>query len=106
MSNLAIAAKAVKVTVPLDPATLAALPEPRPGTDRVTLVITCEDAIFSASISAKSLRKARSTIAEYGAENIFCVVQGKLKGKEIVECGLVAQLKAKPQAAPAPSAAA
>jgi hypothetical protein len=97
MDNLAIAAKTLKVTVPIDATALAALPDPRPGTDRVALAITCDGATFTASIAAKSLRKARSAIIQHGAEGVFCQVQGKLKGREIVECGLVAQLKAKPQ---------
>ena len=38
-------------------------------------------------------RKAKSTVSANGAENVFVMVQGKLKGAEIVECGLVAQVK-------------
>jgi hypothetical protein len=40
------------------------------------------------------LRKAKAMIAASGAENVFAMVQGKLWGNEIVECGLVAQVKA------------
>jgi hypothetical protein len=39
------------------------------------------------------LCKAKSTISASGAENVFAMVQGKLKGNEIIECGLVAQVK-------------
>jgi hypothetical protein len=44
-------------------------------------------------IATKSLHKAKSTITANGVENIFVMVQGKLKGNEIIECGLVAQVK-------------
>jgi hypothetical protein len=42
--------------------------------------------------------KAKATIAANGAENTFVMVQGKLMGNEIAECGLVAQAKAKTEA--------
>jgi hypothetical protein len=41
------------------------------------------------------LRKAQAVIAANGAGNVFVIVQGKLKGNEIVECGIVAQVKVK-----------
>jgi hypothetical protein len=56
----------------------------------VAVVIT----VAVADIATKSLRKAKSTIAANGAEHVFAMVQGKLKGNEIIECGLVAQVKA------------
>jgi hypothetical protein len=57
------------------------------------LAITCDGKVYTADIATKSLRKARATIAANGAENVFVMVQGKLKGNEITECGLVAQVK-------------
>jgi hypothetical protein len=47
----------------------------------------------TADIATKSLRKAKATITASGAENVFVMVQGKLKGNEIIDCGLVAQVK-------------
>ena len=39
------------------------------------------------------MRKVKATIAANGAENVFVMVQGKLKNNEIVEAGIVAQVK-------------
>jgi hypothetical protein len=47
----------------------------------------------AADIATKSLRKAKATISANGTENVSVLVQGKLKGNEIVDCGLVAQAK-------------
>jgi hypothetical protein len=91
MARLTLAARALKVTVPLDVAQVAALPDPG-GQARSQLAITCEGKIYIANIATKSLRKAKSTIIANGAEHVFVMVQGKLKGNEIAECGLVAQV--------------
>ena len=87
-----LTARALKVTVPLDAAEIAALPAPD-GQARSRLAITCEGKIYAADIATKSLRKAKATIAASGVGNVFALVQGKLKDNEIVECGLVAQVK-------------
>ena len=100
MARLTLAARALKVTVPLDVAEVAALPDPG-GQARSQLAITCEGKVYTADIATKSLRKAKSTISANGTENVFAMVQGKLKGSEIIECGLVAQVKTKPTAPPA-----
>ena len=68
------------------------LPDPG-GQARCQLAITCEGKVYTADIATKALRKAKSTIAANGAEHVFAMVQGKLKGNEITECGLVAQVK-------------
>jgi hypothetical protein len=100
MTQLTVTARAIKVTIPLAPAEVAALPASH-GQERVKLAIACEGKLYSADIATKSLRKAKSTISASGAENVFAMVQGKLKGTEIVECGLVAQVKTKPTTLPA-----
>ena len=87
-----LTARALKVTVPLDAVEVAALPAPD-GQARSRLAITCEGKIYAADIATKSLRKAKATIAASGAENVFVMVQGKLRNNEIIECGLVAQVK-------------
>ena len=92
MARLTLAARALKVTVPLDVAEVAALPDPG-GQARSQLAITCEGKIYTADIATKALRKAKATIAASGAENVFVMVQGKLRNNEIIECGLVAQVK-------------
>ena len=94
-----LTARALKVTVPLDAVEVAALPAPD-GQARSRLAITCEGKVYTADIATKLLRKVKVAIAANGVENVFALVQGKLKGNEIVECGLVAQVKTpKPVAA-------
>jgi len=93
MTKLSVTARAVKVTVPLDPAAISTLP--LPDQQRVELLVGCDGQRYAASISAKSLRKAKNTIDTNGAEKVFVMLQGKLKGNEILECGLVAQIKVK-----------
>ena len=48
---------------------------------------------YTANIATKSLRKAKSTTSANGAEKVFVMLQGKLRGNEILEVGLVAQIK-------------
>jgi hypothetical protein len=93
MTRLNLTARALKVTVPLDPAEIAALPAPD-GQMRSQLAIACEGKVYIADIATKALRKAKATIAASGAENVFAMVQGKLRNNEIIECGLVVQVKA------------
>jgi hypothetical protein len=76
----------------LDAAEIAALPAPD-GQMRCQQATTCEGKVYTAEIATKSLRKAKAAIAASGVANVFVMVQGKLKGSEIVECGLVAQVK-------------
>jgi hypothetical protein len=92
VTQLTLTTRALKVTVPLDAAEVAALPSPD-GQVRSQLFIVCEGKIYTADIATKSLRKAKSTIAASGVSNTFVMVQGKLKGNEIIECGLTAQVK-------------
>jgi hypothetical protein len=100
MTRLTLSARALKVTIPLDAAEIAALPAPS-GQERCQLAIACEGKIYTAGIATKSLRKAKATISANDAENTFAMVQGKLKGNEIIECGLVAQVKTPKPAAEA-----
>jgi hypothetical protein len=95
----------------LDVTELVALPDPGEQA-RCQLVIACEGKIYTADIATKALRKAKGTIRANGVANTFAMVQGKLRGNEIVECGLVAQAKAaqvkvtsQPSSPPAPATA-
>jgi hypothetical protein len=63
------------------------------GQSRSKLTIDGEGKIYNADIATKSLRKVKTTIAANGVENVFVMVQGKLKNSEIVDCGIIAQLK-------------
>jgi hypothetical protein len=92
MTRLTLSARALKITVPLDVAEISGLPDPG-GQARCLLAIVCDGKVYTADIATKSLRKAKSTVSANGAENDFCMVQGKLKGTEIIECGLVTQVK-------------
>jgi hypothetical protein len=92
VTRLAVAARALKVTAMLDAAVVAILPTPD-GQARSDLAIACDGQTYIANIATKSLRKAKATIAANGAENTFVTVQGKLRGNEIADCGLVAQVK-------------
>jgi hypothetical protein len=92
MTQLTVAARAMKITILLDAAAVAALPV-FDGEARCQLIIGCEGKNYTSDIATKSLRKARATIVANGVENVFCMVQGKLKGNEIIEAGLVAQVK-------------
>jgi hypothetical protein len=91
MTKLAVTVRAVKVLIPLDPAAIAMLPVP--SQERVELAVSCDGLGYAANISTKSLRKAKSTIDANGADKVFVMLQGKLKGNEIVEAGLTAQVK-------------
>jgi hypothetical protein len=93
MARLTITARALKVTVPLDAAEIAALPAPDGQARGQLSIVACEGKVYAADIATKSLRKAKATIAASGVTNVFVLVQGKLRGNEIVECGLVAQMK-------------
>jgi len=91
VTKLAVTVRAIKVSIPLDPAAIGALP--LPDQQRVELIVDCDGQRYAASISTKSLRKAQSTISANGADACFTLLQGKLKAHEIIECGLVAQIK-------------
>jgi hypothetical protein len=70
VTRLTVTARAIKVTVPLDPAVIATLPAPD-GQARSELAVNCDGKLYSASIATKSLRKVKATIAANGAENVF-----------------------------------
>jgi hypothetical protein len=92
MTQLTVTARALKITAVLYAAVVATLPAPD-GQSRSKLIINCEGKNYTADIATKSLRKVKATIAANGVENVFVMVQGKLKNNEIVECGIVAQVK-------------
>jgi hypothetical protein len=93
MAKLTLSARALKITIPLDAMEVRALPDPGGQAPRCQLAITCEGKVYTADVATKAVRKAKSTISANGAENVFAMIQGKLRGNEIVEAGLVAQVK-------------
>jgi hypothetical protein len=92
MNTLSVTARAIKVSVPLDPAAVGALSVP--NQERVELTVSCDGRSYAANVAAKSLRKVKTAISANGAEVMFVMLQGKLKGNEIIECGITAQVKA------------
>jgi hypothetical protein len=97
--RLNLTARALKVTVTLDPAQLAEVTVPN-GAGPQQLRITVGERRVSGQVSAKSLRKAGAMITEHGAERVAVFIQGKLDADDVISaCGLVAQLKA-PRSSP------
>lgn len=85
-------ARALKVTLVLDPAELALLADP--STARTTLTIKVDGRTVTADIAAKSLRRAKAAIAQYGGNGCSVLVQGKLAAGDVLQdAGLVAQPK-------------
>jgi hypothetical protein len=93
-----LSARALKVTVVLDPAEVAQIVAPD-GKPRVAIAIRLPDRRVSADLHAKSVRRALATIAEHGPDGVSVVVQGKLVGDTIEEAGIMAQPKVRSQAA-------
>ena len=93
-----LSAKALKVTLVLDPQEVAALPDP--PTARVVLKVRAGSQVVRADIPSKGLRKAKATILEHGDDSSPVILQGKLEaGGIIVEAGLAVPLRP-PKAAP------
>jgi hypothetical protein len=91
--RLNLTAKALKVTMTLDPAQLAEVTVPN-GAGPQQLRITVGARRVSGQVSAKSLRRAAAMIAEHGVEKIAVLVQGRLEEGDIITgAGLVAQVK-------------
>jgi hypothetical protein len=88
-----LTARSLKCTLVLDPAELALLEVPD-GQPRQTLRVKVPDRRVMADIAAKSVRKAKATIAEHGVQAVAVVSQGKLgAGDLVLEAGLVVQIK-------------
>ena len=92
--------RALKVTAVLDPAEVAALPDPT--TAGTVLRIQVAGRTITVDVAAKALRKAKATIAQHGPSEVAVLVQGKLVGETVLEAGLVAQVKG-PKPAPDPA---
>jgi hypothetical protein len=90
MNTMKLSARSLKCTLVLDPGGLS---DPGSSSTRVALEISFGGRSYTADIATKSLRKFRATIAEHGAANVVCLIQGKLDGNTITEAGIVAQVK-------------
>ena len=105
MSNVVaehLTAKALKVTMVMDPNQVVNIPTPE-GKPRCMIRVSVAGRVVTADLNAKSVRKAIATIREAGPDNVACILQGKLLAdNSIAEAGLAAQLKTpKPAEAPA-----
>jgi hypothetical protein len=95
----ALTAAKLKITTVLKADELLAVPVPE-GKPRVILRIKLPDRVLSADVAAKSVRKVQAAIRELGGENVACLLQGALVANDVVtDAGLVAQPKAKKEAA-------
>jgi|SRR5581483_4156722 len=95
-----LTAKSLKVTLVLNPAEVLTLSAPD-GKPRCIVRIDVAGRTLTADLNAKSVRKAIATIRESGAENVACILQGKLEARDVLaEAGLSAVLKVKPAEAP------
>jgi hypothetical protein len=94
VNSSTIAARTIKVTIPLDPAAVLGLAV-KDGQARVKFTVTHDAGALRADVSAKSVRRVQAAITTNGVENTFVMLQGRLGRGEILECGLTAQVKAK-----------
>jgi hypothetical protein len=91
--RLNLAARALKVTVVLDPAQVAEVTVPN-GAGPQSFRIEVGGRRVSGQVNAKGLRKATALIAEHGPERVAVILQGKLGADDVIEeCGIVAQIK-------------
>jgi hypothetical protein len=87
-------ARALKCTIVLDPPEVAQIVG-HDGKPRVAIDIWLPDRRVSAGLNAKSVRKALAAISEYGPDGVAVIIAGDA----ITEARIVAQPKARPQAA-------
>jgi hypothetical protein len=102
-----VTAKSLKVVAVIDAAEIARISAPEGGPARIVLNVTLPDRMVAVDLAAKSVRKAKATIAELGADGTACIIQGRMLGNpdRIADAGLSAQPKAKkPESADPPAA--
>ncbi len=88
-------AKALKVTIPLDTATVVERLAPFATVDaKTSFVIAVEGRQVRCEFLPRQLRRVLAMISEHGHESVAVFVQGKLLAdSSIGEAGLVAQIK-------------
>jgi hypothetical protein len=87
--TLNLTAPALKCSVVLAPAALIGVHVPD-GAPRVTLRVQIDKRTLTASVAAKSVRRAIVALAASGPENVAMVLQGRLVGDTIEDAGLSA----------------
>ena len=87
-----LAARAIKLTIVLDGAAVAAIAVPDGGRPRI--VVSAAGRRLTAELNPKTLRKTVATIREHGPDQVAVVLQGKLVAGDVIEEGAItAQVK-------------
>jgi hypothetical protein len=91
-----LSAKSLKATLVLTPAEVLSLSAPDGKPRCVVRVHVAGSRTVTADLNAKSVRKAIATIREAGADNVACILQGRLGAKdELLDAGLAVTVKIK-----------
>jgi hypothetical protein len=91
-ATLELSAKAIKLTLVVDPSAVAGFVVS--GGDRVRFRVQAGARKLTGELNPKTVRKVIATIAEHGAEAVAVVLQGKLGDGDVVEeAGITVQVK-------------
>jgi hypothetical protein len=97
--SLKLQIKGFKIAAVLDAAAVASLHLPRDQA-RVTLSVTDANGHkLQSELASKSLRRCITAIAEAGPDGVTIILQGKLNGTTIEDCGISAQPRTPKKAA-------
>jgi hypothetical protein len=93
-----LSARSLKIVLVLDPPALAAALQPYATVEqRIPVTVAVEGRRLTADFAPRAVRRALTSIEEYGTDGVACLIQGKLMpDNSIGDAGLVAQQKAKP----------
>jgi hypothetical protein len=93
-------ARALKATIVLDPAAVAAIPVP-PGSGPVLIKIKLDTGqTLTAALNPKTVRRVIVAILAAGPDGVSVILTGKLAPKDVLlEAGIAAQPKAQKVAA-------
>lgn len=81
-------ARSLKITAMIEPAGFAEISPAASKTTHLRISAPPGQTV-TAEIATKSLRKAIAAVTEHGPDGVALLLQGKLEGTVIVECGLV-----------------
>ena len=86
-------ARSLKTTLVLDASSFIGLQVPN-GIPKFDIAVEVAGRTVTASVNAKSVRKAAATVAEHGPDMVAVILQGSLAmDNTLAEAGLVAQVK-------------
>ena len=93
LTILRTTARSLKTTLVLDASSFIGLTVPN-GVPKFDIAVDVAGRTVTASVNAKSVRKAAATVAEHGPEQVAVILQGSLAlDNTLIEAGLVAQVK-------------